>query len=123
MKRTWAKQLLLVLAVGAAIESPFLLYDAYSCASRAAAYERLALDLPRQDAVEVLKHEQIWCGLSDPLPQTSDGANTCRFSDFWRDCTVSVDSRTGLISSRSYRNRVRRSLLVRPLLLLRRHHR
>lgn len=104
----WARRLLLVLAVTFVLEAPFLAYDLYKTVSHASIYEKLVLDLPRDQAIRLLQRQQVRCGVTAALdgPGQPD-TNVCRFSDFWRDYTVVIDPATNRISARQYSDRKR----------------
>ena len=95
---------LVILTIGILLNLPFVVYDFYGDLSRADVFEQLEIGMSREEAQRILAERHIWCELSD-----KGSVNTCHFSDYWRNYSISISSETEKIYQRTYRNRTRHS--------------
>ncbi len=106
--RAIVRSLAPVCVIGAVLSVPFVVADVYAHFSKARIFAQIRIGMSGSEARNILESGQIWCGLAG-----KGRGPECRFSDFWRDYEIMVDSERKVVTGKSFRFRRHRSLLKR----------
>lgn len=107
--RSVMKKAVIIALAGTVLGLAPSIYDLAFSLSRSRVFEQMSIGLPQRTVFEVLRKENVTCGISIGTERS------CWFSDFWRDYQITVDPETRTVNGLGYYRRYRPSILHRSL--------